>query len=455
MSGPNFTQNFCADPQKLDAHQEHGFCQPGFAHSRYWWGQEQEALHEELISLRSLTQTQLGRIRGLEQALDQSLTSLSELRQHVRDQHLLEAQLASTEDISNIQQQALAQLRQQLAQQQQSLQTQSSELQVRDQSARELLEAMEGLAQIQQTELQRLRAQMTHDRRKIRVYQEQLEKQLSDLQTVLKQQQEQVAQVDAERLSAQVLTARLDGWLEQAQRHVRDLSLQAGAGVAAPLDRSSSGFHSLEGSLHAAQAAVQELYQLLRRNQQMGDRATASGVPHAPLSTQPSRSKAMLPSGDQALGVTQKKITALEAQVARQLTTQAMLQHACQELEGTRDRQELRIHALEQQTADMQEQILRQAQQASEYETAVQHWKDRYLISRDQMVHLKELLERVLPSPPVEVLEILSTLQKAAPTIAEPSLPGLLAAPALVERGLQLDLPEFLMRRRSYKTRRS
>ncbi|HEY9883488.1 MAG TPA: hypothetical protein V6C98_07740, partial [Thermosynechococcaceae cyanobacterium] len=58
------------------------------------------------------------RIRHLEQALDQSLASLSEMRLQMVDQRRLEAQLAATEDISNIQQRAIARLKLQLAHQQ-------------------------------------------------------------------------------------------------------------------------------------------------------------------------------------------------------------------------------------------------------------------------------------------------------------------------------------------------
>lgn len=61
------------------------------------------------------------RIDQLEQALEQSLTSLNELKQKLKDQHLLETQLAATEEIANLQQKAITQLKQQIAQQQQAL----------------------------------------------------------------------------------------------------------------------------------------------------------------------------------------------------------------------------------------------------------------------------------------------------------------------------------------------
>ena len=65
------------------------------------------------------------RIEQLEQALEQSLASISELKLQLKDQHLLETQLAATEEIANIQQQAINELQRQLMQQQ-SLEVESA-----------------------------------------------------------------------------------------------------------------------------------------------------------------------------------------------------------------------------------------------------------------------------------------------------------------------------------------
>jgi hypothetical protein len=58
----------------------------------------------------------LERIRQLEKALEQSFNYLHELKQQLKEQHLLETQLAAAEDFANIQQQAIAKLKQQIAQ---------------------------------------------------------------------------------------------------------------------------------------------------------------------------------------------------------------------------------------------------------------------------------------------------------------------------------------------------
>ncbi|MGD1941672.1 MAG: hypothetical protein ACFB0G_10195 [Leptolyngbyaceae cyanobacterium] len=56
------------------------------------------------------------RVCLLQQALDQALNSLNELRTQVQDKHWVESQLASTEKYANVQQQAIAHLKQELAQ---------------------------------------------------------------------------------------------------------------------------------------------------------------------------------------------------------------------------------------------------------------------------------------------------------------------------------------------------
>ena len=56
------------------------------------------------------------RIEQLEQALEQSLASINELRLQLKDQHLLETQLAATEEMANLQQQVINELQRQLRQ---------------------------------------------------------------------------------------------------------------------------------------------------------------------------------------------------------------------------------------------------------------------------------------------------------------------------------------------------
>lgn len=73
---------------------------------------------DEVIRPVECQREHLERICQLEKALEQSLNSSNELRQKLKDQYLLEAQLAATEEIANLQQQVITELKHQLAQQQ-------------------------------------------------------------------------------------------------------------------------------------------------------------------------------------------------------------------------------------------------------------------------------------------------------------------------------------------------
>jgi chromosome segregation ATPase len=398
----------------------------------------EEGLIAELGQLRSLTQDQLRRIHSLEQALDQALALVRELRQQVVDQEFLETQLASTEEISNVQQQAIIRLKLQLAQQQQDLEAQLRETQARDHAWQDLLSTLESLTETQQAELERLRNQLSRDRAETQANQTQIESRLLELQAALSAQQQRVSELEAQALSAQGLMTSLDVWLDEARRDLRQPLEQEHQPLLEPF------VEQLDNRLQQLRAALQD-HQL----------PAAAALPIPPFGAKlKSPTAAIVPMSalEQELAIAQVKIEELETQIAKQLTTEAMLQHLCQQLELERDRQQARMTELERQTADMQEQILRQAQQASEYETAVQHWKDRYLQSGQQMQQLKELVERLLPDPPAELTELLSAIQSAALPAIDPVSPALF--PTSRATPPPVDLPDFLLRRRN-KARRS
>lgn len=142
----------------------------------------------------------------------------------------------------------------------------------------------------------------------------------------------------------------------------------------------------------------------------------------------------------------ENQVQELEVQVAKQITTQAMLQQACQELERDREQSQHRIAELEQYAAEMQEQILSQAQQASESETAIQHWKTRFYDIQDQALALKKWLEEAGSALPEEMTEFLASLEDMP--IAEPQ-----STPRRnpFNEDLRIDLPDFLARRRDRK----
>ncbi|HEY9660780.1 MAG TPA: hypothetical protein V6C65_20170, partial [Allocoleopsis sp.] len=98
-----------------------------------------QALLDEVTQLQEEERKRIARIEQLEQALDQTLAHLDELREQLKEQTFLENQLATTEEYANVQQQAIARFKLQIAEQQQVLDTQILETQQRDQAIQELM----------------------------------------------------------------------------------------------------------------------------------------------------------------------------------------------------------------------------------------------------------------------------------------------------------------------------
>ena len=394
------------------------------------WDQERQTLLAELEQLRSLEHHRLERISLLEQALDQALTSLDDLKLQMRDQQVLENQLAATEDFSHVQQQAITKLKLQLTQQQQVLEARIAEAQVQNQTFQELLTATEAIAQTQQAELERLRAQIVQDRSEVQVQQKRLEKQLGDLQVSLEEQQQHVLDRESQALAARTHAATLEVQLAEAQQQIESLYTH--------LSHRQTAFSQLETQLDQAYLALEE-YQGLLRHTHEAEALVAEQ--HSAIATL-----------QQDLVTAHGKIEELETQVAKQVMLQAKLQHACQELEAERDRYHTRVSELEQQAAEMQEQILKQARQGHEYETAVQHWKDRCSESQRQALQLKERLEKIAVARSEDLAKLLTAeLELPEPTLTETTEPIIAkpTTPTQFGRNLKVDLPAFLARRRN------
>lgn len=375
------------------------------------WQQSYQSVLAELEQSQTLAQNRLERIYQLEQALDQSLASVRELKLQILDQRLLEAQLASTEEIANIQQQAIVQLKHQLTQQQQVLEIQIQETQARDQAFQDLLTATESLTEIQQAELERLRNQIAHDWAEGQTHQNRLEKQLGNLQTDFTQQQQRIVELETQVLSARTFAASLEVQLTEARSQIQALSED--------VDARQAALTRVETELKQAYAALEEQQGLITR------------LHHHPPATPDS---------------TLDSIT-----VNREL---AIAQSQMEDLA----RYQLRAGELEQQNADMQEQILKQAQQASEYEAAVQHWKDRCLVSQHHASRLQELLTPMLHKLAVEnpdgiaVGEVECLLTELVKTLQSPTTASSAIVPSIQPKTTKIDLPDFLARRRrSYK----
>ncbi len=134
-----------------------------------------------------------------------------------------------------------------------------------------------------------------------------------------------------------------------------------------------------------------------------------------------------------------EQLVTLEVELAKHLQTQAFLQQACTEMEHDRDLDQRRILELGNQSTEMQEQILRQAQQSSEYEAAIQHWKDRFYQLQNQMLSILELYDQLSEPIPEAIANLLNSLPQ--PTASEQMQSLRRALPR------RSDLPEFLQRR--------
>jgi chromosome segregation ATPase len=142
----------------------------------------------------------------------------------------------------------------------------------------------------------------------------------------------------------------------------------------------------------------------------------------------------------------EQKLQDLEFQNSRQADTRNFIQQAFQELESERQQSQYRIAELERQAAEMQEQILSQAQTASEYETAIQHWKDRFFGLHTQLQILQRTMQENAIEVPLELLDMLAALDAAAR-----SEPKVFPRTNTFESEVKVDVPEFLVRRRTYR----
>ena len=342
-----------------------------------------QALLSKLAEAQALDQDRVARIYHLEQALDQAIQCISDLKAQVQDQQVLESQLANTEEFAYVQQQAIARIKLQIVEQGQALEAQILETQQRDQAVEELLVSVEVITQTQQQELERLRLKLMEDQREAQGQRTRLGIQLQDVQTQLESRQLRVSELEAETLAVRASATSLQVQLDSARDQIRELSAKSPALVA------------------------------LRQ-----DFAKARG-----------------------------QVEELEQQIAQQTMNHTRWQQIHQEVEEERDRLQIRVTSLELQTAEMQEQVLHQAQHATEQETAVQYWKDRYLASQDEKAQIKERLQQV--NDPA-VRSLLAQRFNDLPTEkSEPRSFSTRPLPKLVPP----DLPDFLTRRRGNKSK--
>ncbi|MGB8701267.1 MAG: hypothetical protein WCD18_17785 [Thermosynechococcaceae cyanobacterium] len=290
------------------------------------------------------------RILQLEQALYQCQLYIDELKQQLVDQAFLEEQLATTESFSHIQKQAIEALKSQVADQV-VLSSELDGLRQKMQLMQTQWVEAETIARQKETDYSILQLQSLQTQSEL----EQLRDKNAQLVAQLDALQSSMVQETQQRIIAQKTTERLRTELRNRETALRSLETQ---------------LKQSEGMLAQREDMIAALQDLSRPGSQK-DQAI-QGLSSTLLKAQ-------------------RRIADLEGELSNQSILQVQLQHTTQELEQSAQTNQSRSDQLEHQVNDLQEQVLRQAQQASEYETAIQHWKTRSLEAEEWTAQVAKL----------------------------------------------------------------
>jgi chromosome segregation ATPase len=323
------------------------------------------------------------RILQLEQALDQCQSYINELKLQLVEMQFLEEVLVKTEEAAHIQQQAINSLKQQL-QQQGNQETQLLELESANTVIKSSLANAEALNQSYRLELLHLQTHLQQERDAHQQTQRHFAQQLADLQLQLEHKK-------SEELRLQTQLAQTEELNHQRTEQLATLKSRT--------QQLEADLRTQQQTLHLTEANLQRTKEILIAQQDvLGTLQQGNGSDSSKNTVIQKMSKSLLQS--------QNKIEALEAEVNAYRLAQAKLQHYSQEWEEKSEISQKRTSLLEQQVAEMQEQILQQAQQARELETAVQHWKTRGQNSEQNVAQLKEVLEHLLTDHSLADLEL-------------------------------------------------
>ena len=349
------------------------------------------------------------RIRLLEQALEQCQLYIDELKSKLMDQAFLEEQLATTEEFSHIQQQAVITLQDQLTNREQIQQELENLRQAKIDLTNRLADKDTSL-RFQEAERSKLQDQFAEER------------------TALERLQDQ-----AERLSLQIQSSQKTAVHETQQRIIAQTTAER---LRTQLRECEADIQTLEVQLQQARESHTTQQDIIASLQNSGKSDSHKNQAIQSLSS--------------SLLKSQNKIADLETQLSNQSIVQAQFQHSTQEFAEQAQSFQKRSEELEQQVAEMQEQILHQAQQASEYETAVQHWKDRSFTAEQTIAQMKQILEHVLADRKGPDLPLPEKLDDAIAALSQTCLSEDTATHS--RKNLKLDLPALLHRWRNAKT---
>lgn len=302
------------------------------------------AQNDALLTQRRITQ--------LEQALYQCQLYIDELKKKLVDQEFLEEQLATTESFSHIQKQAIETLKSQVGEQKTlygELENFKHQLHLVSSQYREA----EVNVQLRESELSSLKLQMLQAQ--------------ADLDRSKDKNQQLKAQLDAQQSSMVQETQQRIVAQKTAERLRTDLN-------------------NREVSVRSLESKIKQAETMLTHREDMIAALKDKNSPD-------SQKDQFIQGLSSTLLKAQRQITTLENDLSNQSILQVQLQHSTHELEQDSKLTQARSEQLEQQVNDLQEQVLRQAQQSSEYETAIQHWKTRCLEAEDWTSQVAKLWE--------------------------------------------------------------
>jgi hypothetical protein len=253
------------------------------------------------------------RVCHLQQALDQALYSLEDLKEQVQDQQWLESQLATTEKYANVQEQAIAYLKSQLTH---LNTTQSSLLQT-------MTALLDEWADHQQSTLNRLQFQVQQGEMELQTYLQHVRDQCQDGQNLAESDGTPTLELEVEVMVARSMAVSLGGQLQSARYYIQTL--------AAMVHHHHADLAHLTGALQATLAAIHEATAVEPQVDagQCADHGLATQTPPGPENE--------ITSMRHALRVQQVRIHELELALADQLGRQTQLKQRCQTLAVERD----------------------------------------------------------------------------------------------------------------------
>ena len=268
--------------------------------------------------------------------------------------------------------------------------------------------------------------------------QEKLQKELDALRSQHEFECEYIDQLEQEIISinndrdrqVQELTAQLDNLQNQLQNQQvpqsskpntsddRDLSDRLAIHVL-QLEEEFKHRLALASEIEAQKIASQYLQEVEKKEEiihQLQDNNTALEISQQNLTEELENTHRLLQESTKTIEIAQSKLTEvtahrdqIEEDLIQHLANQAKLHQSLRGLENEYvsdlTRVDLaRVQYSEQQIEELQEQVLRQASKASEYEAAIQHWKEQSVRHQHHALQLSAALDRLLAEKPLKHL---------------------------------------------------